>query len=83
MLPTLRPPEVFFGRVYAAYGRVFADLSLAWGRWTPSGFMRFFVMISVSIDGRASGARQWGDPARRDCKPKGGLVGMIDIDFLS
>jgi hypothetical protein len=40
-------------------------------------------MISVSIDGRASGARQWGDPARRDCKPKGGLVGMIDIDFLS
>src|SRR5215216_3557456 len=30
MLPTLRPPEAFFGRDYAAYGGVFVVLSLAW-----------------------------------------------------
>ena len=33
VLPTLQPPEVNFGRVYAAYGGMFVVLSLLWGWW--------------------------------------------------
>jgi small multidrug resistance family-3 protein len=36
VLPTLQPPGVNFGRVYAAYGGVFVVLSLLWG-WRIDG----------------------------------------------
>jgi hypothetical protein len=34
--------------------------SLLAGNWNPSDFLRLFVTISVSLDRRARGARQWG-----------------------
>ncbi len=31
VIPTLQPPNVNFGRVYAAYGGIFIALSILWG----------------------------------------------------
>lgn len=36
VLPTLQPPSLDFGRVYAAYGGAFIVLSLLWG-WLVDG----------------------------------------------
>lgn len=36
VLPTLQPPTLDFGRVYAAYGGAFIVLSLLWG-WLVDG----------------------------------------------
>jgi len=36
VIPTLQPPSVDFGRVYAAYGGVFVIMSLLWG-WGVDG----------------------------------------------
>jgi small multidrug resistance family-3 protein len=42
IVPTLQPPNVNFGRVYAAYGGIFIALSILWGwkvdKVTPDKF---------------------------------------------
>lgn len=50
-LPTLRPPDAPFGRVYAAYGGVFIAMALIWG-WVidgvrPDRYDRIGVIIAL------------------------------------